>query len=887
MLRSAPQQADLHGFSLRSRLESARSEQPILVTDRPSSRHSPAAQALVTGYRLHGYRAAAIDPFGIALREPAPLDQLDPATFGLHRDDPAAFAVDFAGGTETLAVPHLLRALQESYCGTLALDSGHLRSREQCAWLYAQLEQRPNAAPSDPAHALRTLELLVAAEAYEHYQRTAHPRHKQFSLEGCESLAPLIETLIEASAGHGAEDVVIGMAHRGRLNLLVNVLGLTPRQLLSLFSDRPDPELAAWDLKDHLGCSTRKRTRHGEVGILLAHNPSHLGAVSPVVCGMARALQDRKAPASTRKVVPVLMHGDAAFSGQGIVAETLNLSQTRGYTVGGTIHVIVNNQIGSTISDPRDSRSTMHCADLGRAVDAPIVHVNADDPDAVAAAARISAAFRARFATDIIVNLVGYRRHGHFGGDDPTMTQPAMQRRISSHRSVPRLYAAALADRGIDTDYDKARSEALARLASADAALRESVVPHAPLRGELPARELDARTPTSVPIDRLRTLAGQLARTPPDLLLHDGLKKIVGQWQAAADDDEHPLDWCLAEALAYGSLLANGFNVRLTGLDVGRGSFFHRYAVWHDQRTDVDGKKLHVPLRHLGAGQGYFSIFESPLSEEAVLGFEYGYALHCGRDLVVWEAQFGDFVNNAQAIIDQFIASGERKWGYANGLVMLLPHGNEGGGPEHSSGYLGRFLQLCGDDNLRVAVPSTAAQLFHLLRRQALTDRRKPLIVMTPKMGLHNNAASFSRLQELALTEFQPLIGEPAADSRQVTRAIVTSGKLFYDLMAARAQQARRDLTILRLEELYPFPSDRLALELARFPRLREVVWAQEEARNHGAWTVLREVFEAVLPTEVKLTCCARPAAAPSACCDPKQHAAEQRHVVLSALGMP
>ena len=533
-----------------------------------------------------------------------------------------------------------------------------------------------------------------------------------------------METLIEASAAHGAEDVVVGMAHRGRLNLLINVLGLTPRQLLSLFSERPDPTLAAWDLKDHLGCSTRKQTVHGEVGILLAHNPSHLGAVSPVVCGMARALQDRKTPASSRKVVPVLMHGDAAFPGQGIVAETLNLSQTRGYSVGGTIHVIVNNQIGSTISDPRDSRSTMHCADLARAIDAPIVHVNADDPEAVVTAARMSAAFRARFAADIVVNLVGYRRHGHFGGDDPTMTQPAMQRRIRSHRSVPRLYAEALADRGVTADYEQVEGRG-ARQDSPRPMLRCARPTCRRPRDDavrgIPAPQ-NARAVTAVPIQQLRIdRRSARAHSRPACVLHDGVQRIVDKWQALADDDEHPLDWCFAESLAYGSLLANGFNVRLTGLDVGRGSFFHRHAVWHDQRTEVDGQNVHVPLRHLGNGQGYFSIFESPLSEEAVLGFEYGYALHCGRDLVVWEAQFGDFVNNAQAIIDQFIASGERKWGYANGLVIFLPHGNEGGGAEHSSGYLGRFLQLCGDDNLRdsgsvdgrAALPPAAASGAH------------------------------------------------------------------------------------------------------------------------------------------------------------------------------
>jgi 2-oxoglutarate dehydrogenase E1 component len=884
---SPHQHAGMRNIPLRALSEPELRDEPIRIKERSIVQHSTAAQALVAGYRLHGYRAAAIDPLGVALREPAPVDELDPRSFGLQRDDPASFAVDFAGDAQTFSMPQLLHVLQESYCGTLALDSGHLRSREQCAWLYAQMERRLEAAPSDRAQALRILEQLVAAEAFEHYQRAVHRRHKQFSLEGCESLVPLMDALIEAAAGHGVEDVVVGMAHRGRLNLLLNVFGLTPHQLLSLFSERPDATLAAWDLKDHLGCSTHKQTSRGEIRILLAHNPSHLGAVAPVVCGMARALQDRKTQASSRRVMPVLMHGDAAFPGQGIVAETLNLSQTRGYSVGGTIHVIVNNQIGSTISDPRDSRSTMHCADLARAVDAPIVHVNADDPEAVVAAARMGAAFRARFATDIVVNLVGYRRPGHFGGDDPTMTQPAMQRRIRNHRSAPHLYAETLADRGMPADYEQSKAEAVARLAAADASLRETIVSGPPaVHTRAAAAPQNARTVTAVPIQQLRAIVGQIARKPAGMVLHDGVQKIVDKWQALQDNDELPVDWCFAESLAYGSLLATGFNVRLTGLDVGRGSFFHRHAVWHDQRTDVDGQNAHVPLRHLGTDQGYFSIFESPLSEEAVLGFEYGYALHCGRDLVVWEAQFGDFVNNAQTIIDQFIASGECKWGYANGLVMFLPHGNEGGGAEHSSGFLGRFLQLCGDDNLRIAVPSTASQLYHLLRRQALADRRKPLVVMTPKFGMHNLAASFSPLAELANGEFQPLIDDQAAiDPQVVTRAVVTSGKFYYDLQTLRAQRTRCDVAILRLEELYPFPSERLAQELARFPRLRSVVWAQEEARNHGAWHLLRDELEALLPPGVTLMYSARPAAAPAAGCDPKQHAAEQRQVALTALG--
>ena len=855
----------------------------IAVAPERSVHHAAAARALLQSYRLHGFRAATIDPLGVALREKAPLEELDLRTFGLDSDDPP-IAIAFGERLQRLTPRTLDDLARAAYCGTLALDAGHVRYREARDWLYVQFETRAHAPAMDPALAMRVFDQLVAAEAFEQFQRTAYPRQKQFSLEGCEALAPFTETLIEACVQLGAEDIVTGMAHRGRLNLLLNVFGLSSREMLSLFEGCPDPGLAAWDLRDHLGLTARKNTSAGEVGVVLAHNPSHLGAVSPIVCGIARALQDRKPGASTRKVVPILMHGDAAFPGQGIVAETLNLSQTRGYCVGGTIHVIVNNQIGSTISDPRDARSTLHCADAARAIDAPILHVNADDGDAVVAAARIAAAFRARFAADVVVNLVGYRRQGHFGGDDPTVTQPAMQRRIRNHDSAPRLFAAALCARRVPVDYDRAKAAALATLATAKASLHETPFAPAPVsRGES-GNDEGTRIVTAVPVRQLQMIAQRHLQVPPDLVVHSSVQKVIDKWRAVATDASAPVDWCLAESLAYGSLLATGFNVRLTGLDVGRGSFFHRYAVWHDQRADRDGDGAHVPLRHLHADQGFFSIFESPLSEEAVLGFEYGYALRSGRDLVAWEAQFGDFVNNAQAIIDQFIASGEHKWGYENGLVVMLPHGHEGGGPEHSSGYLGRFLQLCAEGNLRVAVPSTSAQHFHLLRRQALADRRKPLIVMTPKFWMHNHAASFSSLNDLARGRFLPILGEDESlDARAVRRLVLTSGKFHYDIASARG--ARRDVAIARVEALYPFPVAALAREVARYANLREIVWAQEEARNHGAWMMLREPLESVLPRGAKLTVVARPASAACAGCDAAAHAAEQRELAIAAVG--
>jgi 2-oxoglutarate dehydrogenase E1 component len=842
------------------------------------------ARALIAGYRAHGYRLASIDPLQTGPKDFSSIAELDPQAYGNVDDASARYVVDLGGVSQTLTFAELLAELHSSYCGAIAIDCAHLRAADQRRWLYQQFEQRLAAPPLIEGEALCILEQLVAAETFEHYQRAQYPKHKQFSLEGSESIVTLLATVVDEAARQGVEDAVVGMPHRGRLNMLKNVFRLPVRQLFSLFAGLPDPTLAAWDLKDHLGYSTRRETAYGGINLTLAHNPSHLESVSPVICGMARALQDRKAGGFSKKVMPILIHGDASFSGQGIVTETLNLSQTRGYGVGGTVHLILNNQIGSTISHPRDSRSTAYCGDFARAIDAPIVHVNADDPEAVAFAARVAAGYRLRFAADIVVDHVGYRRHGHFGGDDPTMTQPAMQRRIRSRPTLVSLYADKLVQRGLvrDDDVKRLKAAALAELAAtgegeAAPTVRTSAAP--PVAGGRPVV-------TAIPLDQLRTLVQKLTTVPPGFALHAGIQKLVDGWRAIAGDDERRVDWCLAENLAYGTLLANGFNVRLSGLDVGRGSFFHRYHVWHDQAAEADWQNLYVPLRHVAAAEGFFSIFESPLSEEAIMGFEYGYTLRCGRDLVIWEAQFGDFVNNAQVIIDQYLASGERKWGYKSGLVVLLPHGYEGHGPEHSSAYLGRFLQLCAEDNMQVVMPSTAAQCYHLLRRQALTADRKPLIVMTPKTLLYGTAESHASLRDLAEGEFRPLLGEHAAiDAAAVDRVVVASGKLYYDLVQGRAKAQRSNVPILRLEQLYPFPAAALAAELRRYPRLREVVWAQEEARNHGAWQVLREALEATLPPAVALRYAGRPAMAASAGCNAAQHAAEQSAVVAGAFG--
>ena len=855
----------------------------------PDEDFAYAAQALIAAYRAHGYRAATIDPLDEGRPDASSIAELHPRNYGLPLDDAVALRAELGGTVHSTTLAQLTNRLQASYCGSIALECAHVRADEQRRWLFAQMELAGGAAILGDSEALRVLERLVAAEVFEQRRRAAYPQYKQFSLEGSESFVPLLRAVIEDAARLGAEDLVLGMPHRGRLNAMLNALDVPASRLLSLFSASPDPTLAARDLRDHAGLSARIETIHGSVDLVLLHNPSHLESVSPVVCGMARALQDRKAEGSSRKVLPILVHGDASFSGQGIVTETFNLAQTRGYGVGGTLHLILNNQIGSTVSHPRDQRSTLHCADLARAFDAPIVHVNADDPEAVVAAARLATAFRMKFDADVVVDHVGYRRYGHFVGDDPTYTQPGTQRRIGRHRSVTAIYAERLAQRRLVDGEAIERLKADALSVLTDALPRGSAAaPAGAAPGHEPPDPPETKSVrTAVPLERLRELILRLAAVPPGFTLHAGVEKMLDQWRSAAGDNDRPVDWRLAENLAYATLLANGFNVRLSGLDVGRGTFCHRQHVWHDQASDADWQDLRIPLRHIGEGQGTFSIFESPLSEEAVVGFEYGYSLRCGRDLVVWEAQFGDFVNNAQVIIDQYIATGQAKWGYESGLIMLLPHGDDGWGPEHSCGFLGRFLQLCAAGNIQVAVPSTAAQSYHLLRRHALGHDRKPLIVMSPKPWFYAHEPSYSRLPDLAEGEFQPLLGETIEiDPAAVNRAIVTGGKLYYDLSSARARAGLRNVPILRAEQLYPFPSVALALTLERFPRLKEVVWAQEEPKNHGAWYLLRDQLEAALPPGATLAYAGRPAMAPTASCDASRHATEQREIAQSALGI-
>jgi 2-oxoglutarate dehydrogenase E1 component len=830
------------------------------------------AARLVAAYREHGYLHAGINPL-------APAKAADA--------DEAAAPRGFRHAAP--AVGEDLRELEEhlrrSYCGSLALNASHVRSHAQLEWLYEHVEAAA-IAPSPGADArLAIYGQLFAAERLEHAIAASWPQAKRFSLEGCESYIVFLRHAIDAAAAAGAGRIVMGMPHRGRVNVLANVMGLGADEIRSLYTESPAPHLAAWDIKEHLGLTRRIGTAAGAVDVTLAHNPSHLESVVPVIAGMARALQEQSGAQPRKQVVPLVVHGDASFSGQGIVTETLNIAGTRGYGVGGTVHLILNNQIGSTVSNLLDARSTLSSADIARAYDVPVLHVNGDEPERVAQAARIALEFRQRFHADIVVDLVGYRRHGHNGHDDPRVTQPAMQRGVRARASVVQRYRERLLDDGVP---GVERIEALERRVLEGGSLPIAEVDARPAPAPGRAGPAGTRESPGVPFAQLRAHVGALCARPEGWRLHDDLHALVERWQHAAGGVDRRVDWCLAETLAYASLLAAGHHVRLTGLDIGRGSFFHRQCIWHDQDAPADGERLHVPLRGIREGQGVFSVFDTPLSEEAVLGFEYGYSVMAGDTLVAWEAQFGDFVNNAQVIIDQFIASGEAKWGWRSGLAMLLPHGHEGGGPEHTSAYVGRFLGLCAERNLVVCMPSTSAQVFHLLRRQMTDGARKPLVAFTPKGQLYGNEASFSTWREFEDGGFRTVLGEiDAAQAPAVERVVLASGKVAVELAVELAKRPDPRVALLRLEQLYPLPADEIRARLAACPRLRELVWVQEEARNHGAWAALREPLEEAIGVPgrpVALRCVARAPSAASAGCRRSVHLAEQAGLVEAAL---
>jgi 2-oxoglutarate dehydrogenase E1 component len=858
----------------------------------PASGGGDARQAavsrLIQVWTNRGHLLATIDPLALT-RRPRPR-VLDLDYFGLTPQD---LDTEFYTGSRTPAIPkrmklrEILAQLEYVYAGNVGAEFAHMSDSEERLWLQDQFQEGRLKGSFTPEERRNILWQLTAAEGLERYLHTKYVGQKRFSLEGGDAFIPLLDDLIQDCGAAGIEEVVIGMAHRGRLNVLVNLLGKSPAALFSEFEGVYDPARlkGSGDVKYHKGFSADLRTANGNVHTVLAFNPSHLEVVNPVVEGSVRARQERRGDARAERVLALLVHGDAAFAGQGVVMETLQLSQARGFFTGGTVHVIINNQVGFTTSDPHDARSTIYASDVAKMLEVPIFHVNADDAEAVVFVTRLALKYRQRFRKDVVIDLVCYRRHGHNEADEPAATQPEMYRVIRQHPTARRLYADQLIAAGLLTEaevqamFEQYRSGLDEGRPQARASLGMIGNKYTVDWSQYSGVDFTERVMSGVELPRLEALGARLTALPPGFTLHPRVAQIIANRRKMLAG-ELPLDWGCAETLAYAALVEDGFGVRLTGQDSGRGTFFHRHAVLHDQNTDATW----VPLQHIAEPQPHVQVIDSVLSEEAVMGFEYGYSTTDPGTLDVWEAQYGDFANGAQVIIDQFISSGEAKWERFCGLVLLLPHGYEGAGPEHSSARLERFLQLCAENNMQVCVPSTPAQMFHLLRRQMLQGFRKPLIVMTPKSLLRHDL-SVSALEDLTRGSFARVIGESdELNAKDVRRVVFCSGKVYFDLLKARREEGRQDVALVRIEQLYPFPSDEYQAALARYPAARELVWCQEEPQNQGAWYQIRHRLQELASGRREVLYAGRaPAAAPATGIG-KIHVLEQQALVAAAL---
>ena len=842
---------------------------------------------LIQAYRMRGHQASQLDPLGLWQRT-APSD-LSITHYGLTNADlDTTFRTgELYIGKEEATLREILQALQETYCRTIGAEFTHIVDSEQRNWFAQRLESvrgRPVFSREVKSH---LLERLTAAEGLEKYLGTKYPGTKRFGLEGGESLVPIVDEIIQRSGSYGAKEIVIGMAHRGRLNLLVNALGKNPRDLFDEFEGKHLVELGSGDVKYHQGFSSNVMTPGGEVHLAMAFNPSHLEIVSPVVEGSVRARQDRRGDSTGEKVVPISIHGDSAFAGQGVVMETFQMSQIRGFKTGGTIHIVVNNQVGFTTSNPEDTRSTEYCTDPAKMIQAPILHVNGDDPEAVLFVTQLAVDYRMQFKRDVVIDLVCYRRRGHNEADEPSGTQPLMYQKIAKQRTTRELYADALVQSGILTaEQVGAKVEEYRTALDNGQHVVKSLVkePNSELFVDWTpylGHAWTARHDTSFDLKTLQELNAKLLQMPEGFLVQRQVAKIYedrGRMGVGA----MPINWGFAETLAYATLLKEGHPVRITGQDVGRGTFSHRHAALHSQKD----ASRYIPLQHLFDGQPAFDLYDSFLSEEAVLAFEYGYATTTPNALVIWEAQFGDFANGAQVVIDQFITSGETKWGRLCGLTMLLPHGYEGQGPEHSSARLERYLQLCAEQNVQVCVPTTPAQVYHMLRRQVIRPLRKPLIALTPKSLLRHKLA-ISTLEELAQGSFHPVLPEiDTLDPKKVDRLILCSGKVYYDLLEKRRAEGREDTAIVRIEQLYPFPEEELAEVMAAYKNLKHVVWCQDEPMNQGAWYCSQHHMRRVITAYKKtlgLAYAGREASASPACGYASMHAEQQEKLLQDA----
>jgi 2-oxoglutarate dehydrogenase E1 component len=848
-------------------------------------------QSLVAAYRNVGQRWADLDPLKRTERPRIP--ELEPAFYDLTESDmdiTFSAANTYFSTSEHMTLRQILQALRETYCGTIGAEFMHITDQAQKRWWQQRLESIRSKPNFNTAQKKHILDRLTASEGLERYLHTKYVGQKRFSLEGGESFIAAMDELIQQAGIKGVQEIVIGMAHRGRLNVLVNTLGKMPKDLFAEFDHTAPEELPAGDVKYHQGFSSDISTPGGPVHLSLAFNPSHLEIVNPVVEGSVRARMDRRGDKLGNEVLPVLVHGDSAFGGQGVNQETLMLSETRGYSTGGTVHLIINNQIGFTTSDPRDLRSTLYCTDIVKMVEAPVLHVNGDDPEAVVLATQLALDFRMAFRKDVVVDIICFRKLGHNEQDTPALTQPLMYKKISAHPGTRRLYADRLSAQGLGETLGDDMVKAFRAAMDEGRHTIDPVISN--FKGKyavdwLPfiGRKWTDAADTAIPLTEWKRLAERLTTIPASVSPHQLVKKVYDDRAAMGRGDVN-VDWGMGEHMAFASLVASGYAVRLSGEDSGRGTFTHRHAVIHDQKREKWDEGTYVPLEHVADGQASFVVIDSILSEEAVLAFEYGYAGSEPNTLVVWEAQFGDFANGAQVVIDQFIASGEVKWGRANGLVLMLPHGYEGQGPEHSSARLERFMQLAADNNMQICQPTSASQIFHLLRRQMVRQFRKPLVIMTPKSLLRNKDAT-SPLSDFTKGSFQTVIPEQNDDivADKVKRVIACSGKVYYDLVKKREEKKSSDVAIIRVEQLYPFPHKAFAAEIRKYPNAADIVWCQDEPQNQGAWFFVQHYIHENMLEGQKLGYAGRPASASPAVGYAHLHQEQQKALLDQAYG--
>ena len=858
VVESFAQRAKANAFALKA------SEADLAV-----ARKQVHVQSLVAAYRVLGSRWADLDP--LKRTERAKIPELEPAFYDLTESDmdiTFSAANTYFSKAENTPLREILQALRETYCGTIGAEFMHCTDPAEKRWWQERLESIRSKPSFTAEQKIHILDRLTAAEGLERYLHTKYVGQKRFSLEGGESFIASMDEVVQLGGASGVQEIVIGMAHRGRLNVLVNTLGKMPKDLFAEFDHTAPEELPSGDVKYHQGFSSDVSTRGGPVHLSLAFNPSHLEIVNPVVEGSVKARQDRRGDVEGDSVLPVLVHGDAAFAGQGVVMETLALAQTRGYYTGGTLHLVINNQIGFTTSDPRDTRSTLYCTDVVKMIEAPVLHVNGDDPEAVVLCTQLALEYRQQFNKDVVVDIVCFRKLGHNEQDTPSLTQPLMYKKIAAHPGTRKLYGDKLVTQGVlpadgpDKLVKQLRAAFDEGRHTADPVLTnfksKYAVDWAPFLG----RKWTDAADTALPLAEVKRLAERVTTVPDGFKLHPLAEKVLND-RAAMGRGEANVDWGMGEHLAYASLVASGYAVRLSGEDCGRGTFTHRHAVLHDQKREKWDTGTYIPLQNVADSQAPFVVIDSILSEEAVLAFEYGYASAEPNTLVIWEAQFGDFVNGAQVVIDQFIASGEVKWGRVNGLTLMLPHGYEGQGPEHSSARLERFMQLAADNNMQVVQPTSASQIFHLLRRQVVRPFRKPLIILTPKSLLRAKDAT-SPLAEFTKGEFRTVIGasRDEVDVDKVKRVIACSGKVAYDLIRRRDEKKAWDVAIVRVEQLYPFPHKAFAAELKRYPHASEIIWCQDEPQNQGAWFFVQHYVHENMLDGQKLGYAGRPASA-------------------------